>query len=134
MAVTPDDIAVELGRPTPVQEPTRTQWETWIDRTYRAIERRAENLGIDYGSLDPQLVDDVVILAVSAHAERPTSETQVTVSADDGSVSRQYRSSQGRVVILDEWWVDLGLTAASDVYSLRLTGEPDVSPNPGAWA
>jgi hypothetical protein len=28
----------------------------------------------------------------------------VAVSIDDGSVSRSYRSSRGRVTILDEWW------------------------------
>ena len=125
MAVIPDDIAVELGRPTPVVEPTLSQWQSWIDRAYRDIERRAERLGVDYATIDPQLVDDVVLLAVAAHARRPDDMTQVTTSVDDGSVSRQYRSSQGRVTILDEWWADLGLSAASDVYSLRLTGEPD---------
>ena len=32
MAVTPADVAVELGRPTPLEAATETQWQAWIDR------------------------------------------------------------------------------------------------------
>lgn len=132
MAVTPADIAVELGRTAPVS-PTLEQWQSWIDRTYRAIQRRAERLGVDYLTIDPDAVDDVVLLAVVAHARRPDDATQVTKAVDDGSVTRTYKSGSGRVVILDEWWADLGLGAASDVYSLQMTGEPDSAPVSECW-
>lgn len=135
MAVTPDDIAVELGRPTPVAEPTRSQWQRWIDRAYLLIRLRAERLGVDYDSLDPEVVDEVVIMAVAAHVERPTSETQVTTAVDDGSVSRQFRSSNGRVTIEDLWWEDLGLADDAAAFSTRLVGEPDACgpPTGGLW-
>lgn len=135
--ITPDDIAVELGRPTPITDPTRTQWQSWIDRTYRAIDRRAERLGIEPTTLDEQTLADVVTLAVVAHARRPDDMTQVTVSVDDGSTSKQYRSSQGRITILDEWWADLGLGSEADVFSIQMTGTPDVGlpwPSGGYWA
>lgn len=132
--VTPDDIAVELGRPTPVVDPTRSQWQNWIDRAYLLIRLRAERLGIDYDLLDSEVVDQVVIMAVAAHAERPTSETQVTVSVDDGSVTKGYQSSNGRVTILDQWWADLGLADDAAAFSVRLTGEPAAAlPQPGCW-
>jgi hypothetical protein len=42
----------------------------------------------------------------------------VTVSVDDGSSSKTYRSGKGRVSILDEWWVLLGLTDPSGAFAL----------------
>ncbi len=102
MAVTPADIAVELGRTTPDPESTEyAQWEQWIADALYLIRKRP---GIDFDNLDQADLDYVVRQAVTAHVRRPDDATQVSVSIDDGSTSRTYRSSRGRVEILDEWW------------------------------
>ena len=101
MPVTPDDIAVELGRTTPDTDTTEySQWELWITDARMLISAR---LG-DLTELDQQRLDYVVRLAVAAHVRRPDDATQVAVTVDDGSVSRTYRSSRGRVEIIDDWW------------------------------
>lgn len=129
MAVTLEDIAVELGRATPDTGSIEArQWQRWIDRAVTLINARADRLGVDPATLDPAVVDAVVTLAVVAHARRPDNSTQVDVAIDDGRVSKRYETSQGRVTILDEWWVDLGLVGESAVGSFRMYGEPDCGP------
>lgn len=101
MAVFPDDIAVELGRTAPAtSEPAYAQWEQWIADALMLI---AARLG-DLAQLDQGHLDYVVRQAVVAHIRRPDSATQVSISVDDASTQRTYRSSKGRVEILDEWW------------------------------
>lgn len=110
MTVTPATIAVALGRTTP--EPgsvTEQQWQMWIDDALMLINARKAQLEVS-ADLDENALDYVVREAVSAQARRPDDATQVTVSVDDGSTSRTYRSSRGRVEIVDEWWALLGLT------------------------
>lgn len=107
MAVTPNDIAVELGRTAPdLAAPEYAQWELWISDARFLIGRR---LG-DITALDQDTVDYVVRQAVAAHVKRPDDATQVTVSVDDASSSKTYRSSRGRVEIIDDWWALLAPT------------------------
>ena len=107
MSVTPDDIAVELGRTAPESDtPEYAQWELWIADALFLIGRR---LG-DVSELDQPTLDYVVRQAVAAHVKRPDDSTQVAVTVDDGSVSRTYRSSRGRVEIIDDWWALLSPT------------------------
>ena len=124
MAVTPDDIAVELGRTAP--EPSDTeyaQWELWISDARFLIGAR---LG-DITALDQPTVDYVVRQAVAAHVRRPDDATQVSVAVDDGSESRTYRSGKGRVVILDEWWTLLTpATGSARAFSIIPTGGASV--------
>lgn len=117
MAVTPNDVAVELGRPTPTSDQS-AQWASWISQALFLIGNR---LG-DVSMLDPAAVDYVVLQAVAAHVRNPENATQVDVSVDDGSVSKRYASSFGRVTILDEWW-DL-LTPDGNGYSGAFTIAP----------
>lgn len=122
--VTPEDIAVELGRSTPDEDsPLFKQWSLWISDAYQAIRWRAERLGIEFSSLDVAKVDYVVRQAVLAHARRPDDSTQVDVAIDDGRVSKRFSSSTGRVVIDDDWWDELGLTSASDAFTIFPYGE-----------
>lgn len=101
MAVTPSDIAVELGRTTPDSgDPAYSQWELWIADALMLI---AARLG-PTADLDQTHLDYVVRQAVARHVRRPDDATQVTVSVDDANSSRTYRSSRGMVEILDEWW------------------------------
>lgn len=124
MAVTPDDIAVELGRTVPESFSTEyAQWERWIADALFLIGKR---LG-DVTALDQPTVDYVVRLAVSAHVRRPDDATQVSVSVDDGSTSRTYRSSKGRVEIIDDWWALLSPSdTTGKAFSIRPFGSTAV--------
>ena len=112
MSVTPDDIAVALGRAAPEStSPQYLQWALWISEAELLIEARRlkvdESLVIDEAKLDY-----VVRQAVVAQVRRPDDATQVTKAVDDGSVTKTYKSARGRVQIIDEWWELLGLVAS----------------------
>jgi hypothetical protein len=101
MSVTPANIAVALGRTAPTDPSVEfDQWSMWIADALLLIESR---LG-DPAELDQAKLDYVVREAVVAHVRNPDSATQVSVSVDDASSSRTYRSSAGRISILDAWW------------------------------
>lgn len=107
MSVLPDDIAIELGRTAPDTTSSEyAQWEMWIADALMLISAR---LG-DVAELNQTHLDYVVRLAVAAHVRRPDDATQVAVAVDDGSVSRTFRSSRGRVEIIDDWWALLSPT------------------------
>ena len=99
MAVTPSTIATALGRATFTTDED-AQWSMWIDDALLLIEAR---LG-DPVELDQAKLDYVVREAVVAHIRHPDDATQVSVSIDDATSSRTYRSGKGRVTILEEWW------------------------------
>lgn len=99
MTVTTDIIETALGR-APYSFAEALQWEMWIADALMLIESR---LG-DPAELDQAKVDYVVREAVKAHILHPDDATQVSVSVDDASSSRTYRSGKGRVTILEEWW------------------------------
>jgi hypothetical protein len=113
-------IAVALGVAAPASgTPTFEQWSMWIADAEMLIEARRVALDVT-GPLDPDVVDYVVRESVVAHARRPDSATQVTTSVDDGSVSKIYSSSRGRMVILDDLWPMLGLTEPKGAFSIDL--------------
>ena len=130
MAVTPDEIAVELGRATPdAGTVTYQQWTQWISDALLLIKER---LG-DPTLLAQSTLDYVVRQAVATQVRRPDDATQVSVSVDDGNVARTYASGTGRVYIRDEWWalLDPDLND-STVGSTQMYGEPDVI-EPDVW-
>lgn len=101
MSVIPDDIAVALGRTTPdTYSPEYAQWNLWIGDAEMLISAR---LG-DLTELDESKLDYVVREAVVAHVRKPDDATQVEIAVDDSRSSRTYRTSKGRVTIIDEWW------------------------------
>jgi hypothetical protein len=101
MDVTPETIAVALGRTAPDEGSLEfAQWQMWISDALMLIEAR---LG-DPTELDQDKLDYVVREAVVAHVRKPDDATQVEVAIDDARSSRTYRSSKGRVTIIDEWW------------------------------
>lgn len=109
MSVTPANIATALGVAAP--SPTSVkyqQWSMFIEDAAMLIETRRLQVDPDL-VLDMAKVDYVIREAVLDHVRRPDNATQVTVSVDDGSTSRTYKSGRGRVSILDEWWALLGL-------------------------
>jgi hypothetical protein len=124
MAVTPDVIAVALGRPLPATDSVSwQQWSMWIDDALFLIGRR---LG-DPTLLDQGALDYVVREAVKAMVLRPDDATQVDIAVDDARVSKRYTSGSGRVTILNEWWDLLSpASATSGAFSVRPYGAPDV--------
>lgn len=122
MSVTPSMIAVALGQTAP--EPgsiMEQQWQLWIDDAVMLIDTRALQLNIT-DPIDEQKLDYVVRSAVVSQVQKPDDATQVTVSVDDGSTSKSYRSGKGRVSILDEWWLLLGLTDPSGAFAIDMVG------------
>lgn len=121
MAVTPNHIAVELGRTAPASDaPEYAQWELWIADALFQIAKRP---GLVFADLDGDTVDYVVRKAVVRHVRRPDDATQVTVAVDDASTSRTYRSSRGDVEITDEWWAMLTPTGtATRAFSITPSG------------
>ena len=119
MAVTPETIAVALGVAAPASDSTQhVQWQMWIDDALMLIDAR---LG-DVSLLDQAKLDYVVREAVAEHVRHPEDVTQVTVSIDDGSTSKQYRSGSGRVFIRDEWWNLLSpVSTAGRAFAVDLT-------------
>lgn len=99
MTVAIEDICVALGR-TASDSVEISQWNMWIDDAHMLIRARLGDLTL----LDQQVLDYVVREAVVAQIKRPDDATNVAVTLDDGSVSRTYKTSAGRVTIRDEWW------------------------------
>jgi hypothetical protein len=114
-------IAVALGVAAPQEgSVTEQQWQMWIDDAVMLITTRAEQLSIDTEDIDEAKLDYVVREAVVAHVKRPDDATQVTISVDDGQTSKSYRSGKGRITILDEWWVLLGLTEPDGAFAIDM--------------
>lgn len=122
MAVTPEMIAVALGVAAPASGSTQeAQWALWIEDANMLIETRRLEVDPDL-TIDQAKLDYVVREAVVAHVKHPDDATQVSVSVDDGSSQRTYRSGPGRVAIRDEWWTLLGLAPkSSGAFSFRPT-------------
>lgn len=126
MAVTPDDIAVALGRTTP-DEAQYEQWAMWIADARMLITARLVGDGTgqvaSLDDLDQPTLDYVVREAVVAQVRRPDDATHVEVRVDDGATSRTYRSGSGRVTIHDWMW-DLLSPTDSDrgAFSIRIGG------------
>lgn len=127
--VTPAEVAVALGRPTPV-EPFLGQWTYWISAAYMLIRARARAAGVDYGSLDEATVKYVVTEAVAAQVRRPDDSTSVEVKVDDSSTTKRYSSSRGRVSIWADLWDMLGLpddeAQEGGAFSISPSYTPDV--------
>lgn len=109
--VTPEAIAVALGVSSPSALST-SQWQVWISDALMLINDRVDSI-TPAPVVDQTKLDYVIREAVVAQAKQPDNATQVTVSVDDASTSRTYRSGSGRVGILDEWWALLGLAGES---------------------
>lgn len=118
MAVSVASVAVELARPTP-NSPVSDQWQSWIDRAYRLIETRLGSTA--YAALDPDILDDVVLIAVTEHVRgwRDSTASRYTVSIDDGSVSKQFEKAAGLLEIPDDLWPLLGVEAVAESFTIE---------------
>lgn len=100
MSVGPEEIALALGRTTSLSATESSQWSMWINDALMLIEDRLGNVG----DLNQAKLNYVVREAVVTHVRNPDNATTVQVSVDDASSARTYKTSRGRVHILDEWW------------------------------
>jgi hypothetical protein len=109
--ITPAEIAVALGRSAPVSgSPVEAQWDMWIADALLIVQWRVDgHPTVVEADIDQTVLDYVVREAVVAQVRKPDDSTQVSVSTDDTSVSKTFRSGSGRVGILPEWWELLGL-------------------------
>lgn len=122
MATTVYEVAVELGRPTPVSGSAQDlQWSQWITRTYNLIRERLGNLAL----LDQETLDDVVLVSVAAHARNPDGVDSYTVSVDDGSDTKRYQHSHGRIVVSAESWERLSSRSERGAFTIRAGYAPD---------
>jgi hypothetical protein len=137
VTVTPDMIAIALGRTGPPTDAETLQWSMWIDDALMLINARKDALAVT-DPLDEARLDYVVREAVVVHVRRPDDATQVTIAVEDASTSKTYRTGRGRVEIIDEWWSLLGLTAPTggafsvDVFNLTANHSDVCSINFGA--
>jgi hypothetical protein len=127
MAVTVADVAGELGRTAPEPpDPKFAQWTGWIARAYRLVRDRYDTAY--YDALDPERVDDVIVQAVAEHvrAWTPDNVRRKDVSVDDARKSVDYHSPVGPLTIPAHLWATLDPEATADVFSIQMTGTPDV--------
>lgn len=119
--VTTEMVAIALGQEEPPAGSTlERQWQMWIQDADMLIETRRAQLNVT--SIDPAKLDYVVREAVVAQIKRPDDATQVTITVDDSTASKTYKSGKGRVAILDEWWTLLGLTDPAGAFALDMIG------------
>lgn len=119
MSVTPDNIEIALGRtPSTSTAEELAQWEMWIADARLLIEAK---LG-DLEALDQARLDYVVREAVVAHVHNPENATQVSETVGDSSTSKTYRTSKGRVAIIEEWWALLSPADDGGAFTLDMAG------------
>lgn len=107
--VTPAMVATALGVAAPDSgSPTEAQWSMWIADALMLVQVRVDMID-PAPTVDQAKLDYVIREAVVAQVRRPDNATQVTISVDDASTSKTYRTGAGRVTILDDWWTLLGL-------------------------
>ena len=120
MAVTVEDVATTLKRP--ITDPLEVAAvRMWLADAALQIRLRFPGR-VD--ELDPEAVDYVIRESVAAMAKAPDASTRSTVAVDDATVTRDYRSSVGRVWVGDDLWAWLdGLLpdgGAREAFTIRL--------------
>lgn len=109
------DVVVAIGRPIST-ETEQAQVEWWLTGVEMYITAR---LG-DVSLLDQDTVKYVEVEAVAARVRRHgTTESSITVSVDDGSVTRRYENPIGADDILDQWWDLLSPSSAHSAFTIN---------------
>lgn len=120
-AVTPDDIAVDLGRdPAGLSTIDTAQFQRWIDDAVFLITE-----GVGEGDDPPQnMVDYVVRQAVVMVAESPVPGVlSESIQVDDGMHTMRWDGRSRRVQILPEWWKMLGVdSAGGQAFTIDMVG------------
>jgi hypothetical protein len=84
------DVADELGRPVPTDDPTVAQWERWLSRVENQILDEIPDLHdrVAAGKPTAALVADIEAAAVARKALNPEGLRSTTRSIDDASVTK----------------------------------------------
>lgn len=122
MAVTVEHVRVSVGRPLTTFE--TDQATLWISDALVLIGARATRERTNLASLDQGSLDMVVREAVAARIKKPDDATQVSVSVDDGQMSRTYKSATGQIEITDAWWELLFPSGSGEAFSVPLGYRP----------
>lgn len=117
------DVAAELGRPVPTDEPTVAQWERWLNRVENQILDRIPDLHerVAAGKPTAELVADVEASAVARKALNPEGLRSTTRSIDDASVTKtidQTRST-GELELTDGEWALLLPRPSRGAFTIR---------------
>lgn len=129
MAVSPDDVAVTLGRT--LSSPEQDQAQQWIGDAMLLISVRAQRERTTVSSLDQAVVDMVVREAVAARLKKPDAAKQVSIQVDDGQVSKTYEAATGQIEITADWWELLFPSGQSEAFSIPLAYQhPHHHPRP----
>lgn len=137
---TAQDVEVELGRP-PASPAEEAQWEAWLDRVERAIQRVFRQAGYDLAAQvalgDPTAdeVRDVMVAAVVRKVANPSGWTSTTRSIDDGSVThrRDYAGDADPLALTDDDIASLLPHVATSAFSTRPTFDPHGASGPHWW-
>lgn len=98
-----DDVAVTLGRSLTSAEEEQVEW--WLTGLELVLTNR---LG-DLTALDQAALAFVEVEVIAQKVRRAgTLESSITVSVDDGSVTRRYDNPVADGDITAEWWALLG--------------------------
>ena len=107
-----NEVAANLGRPLTVAE--QAQAQVWIGWAEGAIAQRMGDLEL----IEFDVLNMVIVEAVTRRLRSPEPVTQVDIQVDDGRVSKRYERSSGLIEILPEWWARLGWTDSSGAFSV----------------
>lgn len=95
----PSDVAVELGRASDsVSDEEAAQWQAWLDRVERSIERGFRRQGLvlstQVAAGDPTIDDvrDVEVARVVDKVNNPRRLTSITRTVDDASITERDES------------------------------------------
>lgn len=117
MAITVADVQTSVGRP--LTDAEQGQAWMWIGDARTIITHGPDGRStIDLATLDESTLDMVVREAVANRIKRPDSATQVSVSVDDGQVSRTYESGTGQIEILPWMWSILMPAASGGAFTI----------------
>lgn len=109
------DVEVALGRPiSTVAERAQVEW--WLTGVEMVIRARLGDIAL----LDQEIVKYVEVEAVAAKVRRHgTAESSITVSVDDGSVTRRYENPVDAADITGAWWELLAPLSTSDAFTIN---------------
>lgn len=123
MAVTWQNVQTATGRTLTSTE--QAQATMWIQDARTIISNRAVREQTTLDQLDQPTLDLVVREAVTARIKRPDGAKQVSISVDDGQVSRTYETATGQIEITDTWWDLLFPDAEPEAWSAQPSCTPD---------
>ena len=109
-----DDVGANLGRPLSPAE--TAQARLWIRWTEDIIEARMGSLA----TLNQDVLNRVIVEAVTRRLRMPEPLSQASVRVDDASVTKTYQRATGLIEILPEWWEELGwIERPRQAFSIR---------------